>query len=307
MATATTTTAPNSLIGNFDVDVGGGQLGEFIAIDTNADFSIVPLVAPQNLKRYYTHYSVKTELPINITLPDVSLIRNGWRCKISMISETGAGSITVKNSSNVTVAYITSNVSFGKSYGSVKLIALTGIVWSVAYGLPKVAKTGQIYYSTGYPAFAEVTLGRYFSFCDTALGAAIDVNTLTPTALRWINPTGRTIDAAYYNIAAASTQVQVTVTGNFRYSVFIGVVNAGGATQSNIQIFPRINGVTLPTGYVVTNGTVQNYTDGVYTLEGAYRFTANDYLEIMMDKSIVSAGTNPVDLVNTCISLYWIS
>jgi hypothetical protein len=308
MATAVTTVS-RSIIRTGDLDVGGGQLGEFIAIDTNADFSIVPATAPQNFIKYYTHYSVLTEAAIAITLPAANKVVNGWRCKIGMVSNTGAGNITVKNSSNVTVAFIASNSVAGVAYGSVELISLAGIGWSAAYGLPKIAAVGQIFSqgANGFPAYNSSYMGSFFSFCDTALGPVIDANTLTPTALRWANPTGRVLDAEYFNAAASNTRIQPIVSGVFRYTIFIGIDNAGGATQANIQIFPRINGVTFPPSYTIIAGTIQPYIPGVYVMEGCYNFTANDYLEIMVDKSVVSGGTNPVSLTTTSASVRFVA
>lgn len=64
-----------------------------------------------------------------------------------------------------------------------------------------------------------------------------------------------------------------------------------------------LNGVTFLTSFSVVASQIQVFAGGVYYFEGAFALNANHYIEIMVGKSVISADTNPIDLVNTSMSV----
>lgn len=307
MATATATISPSALILNGDIDVGGGTVGDFASVTTSANFSIVPDIAPQNFPRYYSTYFVTTNSAISITMPAIAAVSEGWRCKFDLTSSNGNGSITVLDSSAAQVGLIpaTSSVGGTVGYGSIELTAFAG-GWIAVNFLPKQGPPSYtlITGANGYPMYSKIAIGTFAAICDTGAGAVIDVNTTTDVALRWANPAFKYVDTNFFNPSPSSnTQVQVVLGSTYIVTAIIGIANAASATQANIRIRPRINGVTYPSGFSTITGTVQPFTDGVYYLTAAITLAANDYFEIMVGKTVTSVGTNPVDLAHTTITV----
>jgi hypothetical protein len=305
MATATTRLQPNSIVFNGDIDVGAGSIGEMIAINNPSNFSIVPDTAPQNFKRYYYLYSITSNASVTITLPDMSKIAEGWRCKFDLISSNGAGSIILQDAAAVQVGLIPSTTSVGgtEAFGSIEAIALSS-GWVISNSLPKRGPPFHfmIADSNGYPAYKSAGLGTFTSICDIVSGTPINANTTTDVALRWINPNYRYVDDFVFE-TAANTRIQAKVTVAYSFSAIIGIANAGGATLANLRIRPRTNGVTYTSAFSLIAGNVQPFTDGVYSMAGAVFLNAGDYFEIMVGKSVTSAGTNPVVLQSTTIEV----
>lgn len=300
-----TSTIDNSrIILSGDYDVRGGSLGETVVLTgVTLSFSLVPGVGPITFSKFYNVYVVQTNTPnINITLPTVEA-NIGWYCRIDLISTTGAGSLLISNGASI-VATLNSNSTFGSVQTSVTLVKITASNgWATLYSTPIRAGSTQIPTITknGILVRSYVT-GRFFSFCDVAAGTVINANTTTDVALRWINPTGQFLDTSFYTVAS-STRITALITGSYSFAGIIAITNAGGATQTNIRIRPRLNGTTFLTSFNVVTSQIQLFTAGVYYLEGAFVLNANDYIEIMVGKSATSGGTNPVDLANTSMSV----
>jgi hypothetical protein len=291
------------IIINGDYDVRGGCLGETVVLSAvTLNFSLVPGVGPINFTKYYNGYVVQTNVAINITLPTVE-VTIGWYCRIDLVSTTGAGSIAISNGA-INVATLNSNSTFGSVQTSVTLVKIAGTnSWATMYSVPIRGGSTQMPVITPNGMLMRSYIsGRFFSFCDTVAGTVIDANTTTDVPLRWINATGQFIDSAYYSVVS-STRITFLVTGSYSFGGIIGISNAGLATQANIIIRPRLNGVTFLTSFSVVTGTIQAFTNGVYYFEGAFALTAGDYIEIMVGKTVLSAGTNPVVLGSTSMSV----
>lgn len=292
-----------SIIINGDVDPGTSYLGESIYItglSTNA--SLVAGVAPLSLTKYYTTYSIQTESVINITLPSSANVGLGWYTRIDLITNTGSGQINILNNLSTQIARLNGN-SGAQQRSSVTLTLITTTTYSVLYSMPLfgAARRMPILTNAGVLVRSSV-LANFFSYCDVSTGVVINANTTTSTPLRWINPNGQFIDSTYYSVVA-NTRITYAQTGAYKFTGIIGINNAGGASLTNLRIRPRLNGVTFLTSFSVVTGTILPFATGTYMFDGIFSVTAGDYIEITVDKSVVSGGTNPVDLVNTCMRI----
>lgn len=299
-----TTRQDNNLINiNGDLDVRNGYLGESVLLTgVTLSFTLVPGMMPINFSKYYSDYIVQTNVTINITLPTVEL-PVGWYCRITLVSSTGAGSLLISNGAGI-VATLNSNSSFGSVTTSVTLIKITSTNgWATMYPVPISAGVTQMPVLTQNGILLRsYIVGGFFSFCDVSTGAVINANTLINTPLRWINPNGQYIDSKFYTVAS-NTRITVLATGSYSFAGIIGISNDILSTLANLRIRPRLNGVTFLTSFSVVTSTIQNFTNGVYYFEGVFALNANDYVEIMVDKTIISLGVNAVDLANTSMSV----
>lgn len=286
---------------NGDITINGGALGEMVSVTASANFSLVP---PTTFSKYYNVYEVTAETTITITLPSPTNVTLGWYCRISLISATGAGKLLIVDHLGADVATLDSNTSFGKVRASVTLTLVEATpAWCEAYSVPSVGGTLQMIASNTYPTYKQFNFGLLFSRCSSA----VDVNSLIDVALPWNNATNLTFDSEYYSFAGGNSRVNSLISGVYHYSCIIGIANTLLATQTNLLIRPRINGTTFVSSFIVFASTIQPFTDGVYWLDCEVYMTAGSYLEIMVGKSLISVGTNPVDNVNTCIYAEYIS
>ena len=285
---------------NGDIDVGTGSLGESIYITgVTTNVSIVVGVAPLLLTKYYNTYTIQTESNITLTMPTTQ-VSLGWYTRIDMISNTGTGQIRILVGA-VEIARL--NGATVAQRNSVTLVLTAASTYSVLYAMPLfgAARSMAVLTQNGIIVRSSI-LANLFSYCDVAGGATIDANTLTITPLRWINPTGRFFDPVYYNIVS-NTRITHLQGGVYKYSGIIGVNNTLLATQTNMRIRPRLNGATILDDYCVVAGTIRNFANGVYTFDAIFEVIAGDYIEIVIDKTLLSVGTNPVDLANTCMTV----
>jgi hypothetical protein len=309
MTTASLSIYPNSLIFDGDIDPGRGVIGKMVNVSATSDFSIVPNTAPQNFTQYYYLYSISTNSSVNITMPDLSLVAEGWVCTIDLISN-GNGSIQVFNSLGAQIAAIPaaipSNTTSGidgvtAGYGSVELTALSG-GWLAANNIPCMGPpfTTMISGESGFPEYKSIGMGNFVSVCDIASGAIINANTTINVPLRWINPNNRFIDDIFYNMLT-DTRIQAKKQGNYTGTAIIGVSNSGGANLTNFRVRVLVNNITNIDSMAVVVGNIQNFTNGVYYVEFSVFLNAGDYFEVLVGKSATSAGTNPVVLQSTTL------
>jgi hypothetical protein len=295
---------------NGDIDINSGQLGDFVSINNVvSNISLVPGVNVADLSQYYSFYSITTNAAITVTLPSPSNVQTGWKCVIDLISSTGAGSLTIVDHTASAVAVLSANTTFGQSLCGVEMQLINDILlWRSSYTVPTKGSPTQLLSctSTGMPIAKPIGIGMYYSACDTIVGAAINVNTLTPTALRWVDPLGKYQDDAYYQ-TVSDTRIQALVAGFYRATCIVGITTVVPATQANLLIRARVNGGLFVNSETITAANVSPFTDGIYQIECSMPLLVNDYFEIMVNKTIISGGGNPVDLPNTRIIVRYVS
>lgn len=295
----------NSSFINGDIDTGSGYLGESVYITgVNTNISIIIGAAPLLLTKYYNTYTIQTESSINLTVPYTPNVGLGWYTRIDLVTSTGNGNITILDISNNVIAKlnsITPSTTNLNEISSVNLTLIESNKYSVLYSLPLYGRARQ------FPIISDLGIlvrnsvyANFFSFCDVSTGTVIDANTTTPAPLRWVNPTGQYIDPDYYSVTS-NTQINHLQTGTYKYSGLIGITILGGSTLTNLRIRSRLNGVTFLNSFVVSTSQILPFASGSYMISGVASVVAGDYIEFVVDKTTVSAGTNPVDLVNTCM------
>jgi hypothetical protein len=286
---------------NGDIAVSGGSLGEMVSITATGSISLVPGVS--GLTKYYSVYEVSTNTTIAVTLPSPTDVAKGWYCRINLISSTGVGSMTIVSHLGATVAFLSNNISFGRSQSSVSLTLIDSVpTWAEAYSVPAVGGVLQIPAMNGLPAFKQFNFGQLFSRCS----ASVNANTITDVAIPWNSATNIVIDNDYYTFTGGNSRIGSVLSGVYRYDAIIGI-NIVGSTLTNLRIRPRINGTTFLTGFVVFLASINPFASGVYCFNCEVYMAAGSYLEIMVGKSAVSAGTNPVDATNSAVWVEYIS
>jgi len=294
----------STFIINGDCDISTGSLGETVILSgITLSFSLVPGVSALGLTKYYNVYVVQTNTPnINITLPTVE-VATGWYCRIDLTSTAGTGSLLISNGATI-VAGLNSNSTFGSVQTSVTLVKIGGTnSWATMYSVPASGTAIQtpIITRTGL-LMKNYISAKFFSFCDVLGSGVINVNTTADVALRWVNPNGRYFDTAFYNVVS-NTRITALIAGSYSFAGIIGINNVSSANLNNLRIRPRLNGLTFLTSFSVVASQIQLFASGVYYFEGAFVLAANDYVEILIGKSAISVGTNPVDLANTSMSV----
>lgn len=313
MATAQIIQSSAGIYYDGDMDINSGKLGDFVSIDgVVSNISLVPGVNVADLTQYYSFYSITTNASIVVTLPSPANVQTGWKCVVDLISSTGAGSLTiVDHTGATTVALLSANTTFGQSLCGVELQLMNDAqLWRASYTVPAKGAVTQLLSSTstGMPIAKPIGIGMYYSACDILAGAVINANTLTPTALRWINPLGKYQDSSYYQpTPAVDTRILALVSGFYRVTCIVGISTVAPATQANLLIRARVNSGLFVNSETITAATVSLFTDGVYQLECSMPLLAGDYFEIMVNKTALTAGSNPVDLPNTRIIVRYVS
>jgi len=288
---------------NGDLDVNAGYLGESVSItNVTTNVSLELGIAPLLLTKYYSTYTIQTESAITVTLPTSSNLNIGWYTRIDLISNTGTGSITVLNGVS-NIAQLNGNTITARQRASVNITLIDSTTYVSLYSLPLYGTSNllPLYTSNGISLRNNIFC-CFFSYCDISSGTPIDANVSISVPLRWINPTGQFFDSSFYTIAN-NTRITVLATGSYKFSGIIGINNSGGSTQANTIIRPLLNGTTFLTSFNITPGTINSFADGVYMFDGIFNLNANDYIEIVVGKTIVSSGTNPVDLANTSMTV----
>lgn len=276
---------------NGDLDIGNGYLGESVTITTSAN------VDSNTLGEYFTNYTIQTESTINFILP--TAVNVGWGASINLITNTGTGNINILNGATQ-IARLNGNT--GRQTVTVNVLLINSTTYIPMYSLPLYGDR-QVAVATANGILARSSiLASFYSYCDIAAGVPIDANTTIDIPLRWINPNGQYLDSLYYSIVS-NTRITHLQAGTYKYCGLIAIANAGGATQTNLNIRPRLNATTFPGSFSVVPSTILLFTNGVYLFNGTFSLSAGDYMEIVVSKSIVSGGTNPLSLNNTVMSI----
>lgn len=291
---------------NGDYYVDNGVLGESVTINAITSFSLVPITNP-NLDKYYNVYIVVTETVITITMPGpmvagIGNVSLGWYCRIDLISNTGAGSIIINDNNGVTIGRLNSN-ALGQVRSSVTLTLVEVLpLWCVAYGIPFVGTIDQMPTTT---TNGIVLRKSNYGILYSLINGTPNVNTTVDVALPWNNPTNLIIDTDFYSFSGGNSRINAVVSGMFRFSITIGVNISLLSTLTNLRIRPRLNGITFIGSFTVYNASILPYASGVYWLDCITYIPAGSYVEIMVGKTAVSVGTNPMD-INTAVYVEYV-
>lgn len=281
------------------IDTNSGSLGTAVTLVTSSNFSIIPT---SSFSRYYHIYIVQTDADITITLPTTTNVVLNWRAKFVLVSAAATG--ILRFSDGTTVQGLISTANFGTIGCEVQLVTSPSTYVFNYYfsNLNTNTQLAYIYYSTAgitnlVPTLKPFSFGKFFSYSGLSGSPTINGNNTAVQIIPWLSGTpGRYVDDNVYD-TTANTRVQFRFPGVINITAVIVVNSVGGASAIN-RVTSLVNGVAAA---IAENeiSTISLSGSQVIKTKATFSGALGTYYEIAISKTATSAGSNPVDRVNT--------
>lgn len=291
------------------MNINNVGIGGFVKINTSVNINLLP--SPGGLDGYFSTYYIITNGNITVTLPPITTdgatgVIEGWKCKIIFhINGFISDSVTILSATGIQVGAL-ELVDATAPHRMVELQSTGSLVfpWSITYFAYNTVVPRLLTVSTvGSAIQKKVTTGNFFSFSANIGGSSVNLNSATLVSIPWdTNSPGIHIDDIYFRLTSANpTRIICLKQALCEVTVLLFAVAAGGATAPTTVRLSE-NGVPMNNTSVL-NSTISLSATFSVIFSTIVLLNYNSYYEIQAGKTTVSAGTNIVNRIITCIHI----